>query len=489
VHRIASPLLYAARLGGACAARVLGVASAACGLVACTTFAPAATGSTSPDAELAFVDVAVVDVVSGRTVPGRTVLIAGDRIQAIGPAGEVRVPAGARVVAGAGLYLAPGLIDTHAHAWLDAPYDSLAAPGGYLANGVTGVRFMSSTNDGPAQLRLRSAAAAGAVLSPRIYVSGTVSHRVREQLGAASIVELVRMLAAQGYDGLKILYLGRDDALAVIGEARRLGMAVYGHTYRIVPGSDEVEDFTGDALRAGISGLVHVQDLAPPPTTAPTAAPPAAALPAAAGGTPPPPAAAPPAAGGTPPSPPHQWRWLATDSAAMQALIADMLAHRAWLEPTLFITRYFPQPERYRAHPANAYLPVPWDEYRTWFGDASPDSLLHYDVAFRAMQQFVARFQQAGGLVVAGTDNSPAPFFGLHDELELLVQAGLAPIAAPRAATRNAAHVLGWLTSPGAATAPRGGASLCPPAAAPRGLRPAPSSGSVPPVLRGRCRG
>src|SRR5262249_61100418 len=52
----------------------------------------------------------------------------------------------------------------------------------------------------------------------------------------------------------------------------------------------------------------------------------------------------------------------------------------------------------------------------------------------------------AGGRVVAGTDG-PNPFvvpgFGLHRELENLVAAGLTPYQALRAATADAAELLG----------------------------------------------
>lgn len=60
------------------------------------------------------------------------------------------------------------------------------------------------------------------------------------------------------------------------------------------------------------------------------------------------------------------------------------------------------------------------------------------------MQTFVRRIQEAGGLVLAGTDNLPWPAAGVHEELRLLVDAGLSPLAALQAATRNAARALGW---------------------------------------------
>lgn len=59
---------------------------------------------------------------------------------------------------------------------------------------------------------------------------------------------------------------------------------------------------------------------------------------------------------------------------------------------------------------------------------------------------FVRAFSQAGGRVVTGTDASNqmlVPGASEHTELELLVRAGLTPAEALRAATRDAAALLG----------------------------------------------
>ena len=60
--------------------------------------------------------------------------------------------------------------------------------------------------------------------------------------------------------------------------------------------------------------------------------------------------------------------------------------------------------------------------------------------------------QKAGVGILAGTD-TPNPFvypgFGLQDELVLLVQAGLTPMQALQAATRNPAQFMGTLDSTG----------------------------------------
>jgi hypothetical protein len=57
------------------------------------------------------------------------------------------------------------------------------------------------------------------------------------------------------------------------------------------------------------------------------------------------------------------------------------------------------------------------------------------------MSGVAARCHAAGGVVLAGTDLAPLPGFGLPDELALLVEAGLSPAAALRAATLDAARV------------------------------------------------
>src|SRR5262245_62778223 len=60
---------------------------------------------------LAITGVTVVDTTGGAPRPGMTVVIEGERIVGLGPAGEIAVPEKARVVQGAGKFLIPGLWD------------------------------------------------------------------------------------------------------------------------------------------------------------------------------------------------------------------------------------------------------------------------------------------------------------------------------------------------------------------------------------------
>jgi hypothetical protein len=67
--------------------------------------------------------------------------------------------------------------------------------------------------------------------------------------------------------------------------------------------------------------------------------------------------------------------------------------------------------------------------------------------------EIVGAMHKAGVGILAGTDTLSAPYclpgFGLHDELQLLVRAGLTPMDALRAATYNPAEFLGKLDSLG----------------------------------------
>lgn len=79
----------------------------------CATTAPG-----SPDlgaGDVGFVDVTVVDVESGRLLPGRTVLVRGSRIVRVAPSDRAALPPGTRVVDARGKNLIPGLWDMHVH--------------------------------------------------------------------------------------------------------------------------------------------------------------------------------------------------------------------------------------------------------------------------------------------------------------------------------------------------------------------------------------
>ncbi len=126
----------------------------------------------------------LIDGTGGPPRPLTTVVVAGDRIAAVGPDGSVELPAGARRIDGTGRYLIPGLMDMHLHligggAWQassaqsDRPLDfavGVRALQGYLYYGFTSV--YDAGNEPDFILPLRARERRGEILAPRIFATG-----------------------------------------------------------------------------------------------------------------------------------------------------------------------------------------------------------------------------------------------------------------------------------------------------------------------------
>ncbi len=116
---------------------------------------------------IAFVDVNVIPMSSDRIYEHHTVLIQDGKINAIGPDDETQIPDDSEVIQTHGAYLMPGLADMHAHlSDFDPNPQHLIL---YLANGVTTLR---SLNTPWKIMKWRDMVNAGELLGPRIYLSG-----------------------------------------------------------------------------------------------------------------------------------------------------------------------------------------------------------------------------------------------------------------------------------------------------------------------------
>ena len=191
---------------------------------------PAAAGAKpAPPAEgtIAFVGVNVIPMDRERILENQTVVVEGDRIVRVGPAGEVEVPGGAEVIDSRGRYLIPGLGEMHAHVppqggrrWMEQVLFL------YLSNGITTVRGMLGQ---PEHLSLRDDVASGKTLGPRIYTSGP-SFNGTSIPSADSARRAVAHQKEAGYDFLKIHPgLTREQYDAMVEAASELGMVWAGH--------------------------------------------------------------------------------------------------------------------------------------------------------------------------------------------------------------------------------------------------------------------
>ncbi|HEY0625337.1 MAG TPA: amidohydrolase family protein [Allosphingosinicella sp.] len=195
-------------------------------MVVAAIFSPPAAAQTQ--SVYAITDVTVVPMDRERLIPGQTVIVRNGRIERIGPAGSISVPAGAVRVEGRGRYLMPGLAEMHAHVppnpadvqWTE---DVLFL---YAANGVTFARSMLGA---PHHLELRAKAERGDIVSPRIYTSGPSLNGNSVSSPEAG----ARMVAEQkvaGYDTMKIHPgLDRAEYDAIVAAARQHKISFGGH--------------------------------------------------------------------------------------------------------------------------------------------------------------------------------------------------------------------------------------------------------------------
>jgi imidazolonepropionase-like amidohydrolase len=183
---------------------------------------------TSAPSVTAIEHVTVLPMDGRDSLPEQTVTVRNGLIERVTPSAQARVPAGALIIDGRGRWLMPGLADMHVH-----PYDTDGLPS-YLAHGVTTIAVMHGF---PAVVEWRERIRRGELAGPAIYTAGSsvngyppanplfVSVETPDEARAV-VVEQHRA----GYDFVKVYsMLNPSEFAAILAEAKRLGMPVFGH--------------------------------------------------------------------------------------------------------------------------------------------------------------------------------------------------------------------------------------------------------------------
>ena len=392
---------------------------------------------------IAITHVSVIDVASGTTHPDNTVLVTGNRITFVGPAGNASVPSGARVLDGRGKFLIPGLWDMHVHAFVYV-FSDFAGPL-MIANGITGARDMGYYVD--TALNTRSLIAAGREVGPRFVigarVDGTlnkarfVSHVVTQEDGVRAVDTLVRKKdGSRRADFIKpYSWVPRAAYFGLAAESKKLGVPFGGH----VPYAVSLVE----ASNAGQRSIEHEDDLMRACSSSDST------LRARIGDT-------------TKLKPELQLAVIRAqaqdlratfDPAKCRSVIETLVRNHTWVTPTLVVYQPYAHGfDSVSTHPELAkYVPglVQGGWVRRAAGLTPSDSLV-----VRSYFSFerTRDLKTAGVKLLAGTDAPQAfvyPGFSLHDELALLVRSGLTPLEALRTATYNPAEYLGALDSLG----------------------------------------
>ncbi len=378
----------------------------------------------APDG-VALIGATLIDGSGGSPLVNAVIVVRGAHIESIAPRDGFKIPKHTREVDVTGRWIIPGLIDAHAHV---APW---ALPR-YLAWGVTSVRDLHGPLD--TILRLRKRLMMDSIPGPRLFSAGAMIDGVPttypDALPAANpgaARKAVDRLAVAGVDYLKV-YTRVDPPMlrAIVDEARNFSLRVAAHLGLT------------DAVTAAEIGVSSIEHLSGVPEAASASAEPFYAAHARgffAGWT------------------YFERSWASLDSAALGRVAKALAQKRVTLIPTLVLHETFSRLNDSTRYHDPALRAVPDSEIARW-NVADMIRRANWTTAdFEAFQRsremqdlFVREFRAAGGLIAAGTDAANqmlVPGYSEHEELRLLVHAGLTPTAALLAATRDAARLIG----------------------------------------------
>lgn len=382
---------------------------------------------TSPSTEMLITHVTVVDVVSGIENKDQTVALRGNRIVAIEASEETSNRTSAEVIDAHGGFLIPGLWDMHVHV-----HDTEELPL-YVANGVTGVRIMSGSRD----MQAMRAELARQSISPQLVMASAIvdgpapfwphSIVVKKAADARKTVDEIK---AGGADFIKV-YDGipRDAYFALADEAKKQNISFAGHVPEAITaqeasaaGQRTMEHLQGIALGCSSNQQILMGKLSQMTYFYQK-------MPIVAEG------------------------YRTIDPSKCQVLFKEFQQNETWQVPTLTVNRMWGRLNdgRFLSDKRVVYLSKNsishWTD-RTYMPQRRwPEQ--EFDLLrniFSADKQTVGLMFRAGVPLLAGTDAMNPycfPGFSLHDELGLLAESGLTPLAALQTATINPARFLG----------------------------------------------
>jgi imidazolonepropionase-like amidohydrolase len=383
---------------------------------------------------VAIVGGTLIDGTGRAAVADSAIVMQEGRFTAVGKRGEVSLPQGAEVIEAKGKTILPGLIDGHCHLrdWMGEVYLHF------------GVVICPTISNNPVDwvIAQREGVRNGTIRAPRVWAGGNViDGPPPEGLGGlrrqrTSIIvhneeearKAVRMLADKGVDGYKFFErLSPQVARAGAEEAHRLGRPVIAHSLDIFAAAD-----------AGYQSVEHSWSVAYTSIQDPK-------------------------------------KKAELDSARMNRKITTAEVH-AYMEPEMFdriiqamvaknihwsptwgttFRALSPRAQQMKQQeltllkdPGLRYLPSyilkASEEHFAYFENASPEKRAQLLSGYTKVQDFARRFIAAGGKVHLGSDpDNILAGWGVHAELQLLVDAGLTAVQAVQSASLNVAQAWG----------------------------------------------
>ena len=372
-------------------------------------------------------DVTVIPMSGTGSSPHQTVIVRSGRIAEIGPAADVRPPADATIVDGAGKYLIPGLFEMHSH----TSKSRASALGLYVVHGVTTLRDQGSEH--AEVLRWRREIREGTRVGPRMLIAGPYLESLRniERMRRDPPEERVEPFeraripigspadARRVIDSLAKLELDHFKIRTVqdVETYRALGAAADAHGKRLV--GHVVSPSPADFFAAGQDGMEH----------------------------------------GFP---------VSIDSLPLEERMAfwrQLAARDVGVVPTIVTVTesVFRSQDYFRAlvndttdavHPLRPYLSAFMIlDWREQVEEVTPQRRAYFEQFWPTGLKHLREMRDAGVRIMAGSDVAVLNVFpgaSLHEELRLFVDSlGMSPMEALASATRRPAEWLGLADSVG----------------------------------------
>lgn len=372
-------------------------------------------------------NVNIVDVENGVLLPAKHVAIQGEKIVAIYGEGEIFPSDSVRIIDGKGKYLIPGLWDMHTHFNWNFEFSSPML----VANGVTGVREMWGVMDRIKNVRKQ--VLNDALIAPDIYSAGAIvdgdppywpkSSGVKDAEAAKAEVD---HQISEGVDFIKVYsLLTRDAYMAITQRCKELHIPFAGH----VPVSISI----WEAIAAGQQSIEHLDGILEGCSADKKLL-------------------------SSSREERYSVEWTSSLVDSFEPGLLDSLANYlaqsdTWLSPTLTVLKNYANLDDtdLKKDPRLAYMPGfiqdmwdPANDFRVKNGNTE-----YFEVGrnkFKLQLSFMKAFEKAGVKMIVGTDY-PNPYcypgFSLHDEMQLMVKAGMTNATTLRSATYNPALFMG----------------------------------------------
>lgn len=375
--------------------------------------------------DLLITNASVIDVVTGRIARAQFIATRGDTIVGVGRADIARGMRAARRIDAGGRFVVPALWDMHVHfgGGPELIGENRALLPLYTAHGIVAVRDAAG-DLAETVLAWRDSIAAGTLAGPMLFTSGPKIEGINsvwpgdiEVDTRAGVDSALDRLQAMRVDFVKLTdnTLKPDLFRYALGEIRKRGMRSSAH----IPSAVSVRE----AIMLGLGSIEHLSYAV--------------------------------RAGAEREGQPTASDMIAGfDSTTAMATYRLMSARGTAITPTLNISRTLAWLDT-DTHATDSYLRYIGPRLQATYqgrvtraaqADSAAIARRHRMYEFTSAR--LPMLQAAGVLILAGTDagflNSfDYPGIGLHDELRLMVLAGLTPLQALRGATINGARFLG----------------------------------------------